>query len=120
MALNSFDLETTRHLALSLLAASGAALFTALNLIAAAFGGGDRVYAAGISDAVWPLGLSAAFGLFGVICAELAGHSGVPDSGHPHPKRNYLQTAFALIAVPGLGFLLYGSFILLTNATVEG
>lgn len=117
--MNSFDVSTTRRLAIGLMAIAGSLLFAALNLLGAGISAGDKGYAAGISGAVAPLGLSAATGFIAFICAELADHPATPAEGHPHSKRNYVQTAFALLAVSGLGSLVWGWFVLLTNANVR-
>lgn len=41
-----------------------------------------------------------------------------PTNGHPHSVPNYLQTAFALVLVGGVGLLLYGGFWLMVAASV--
>ena len=119
MALNSFDISTTRRLAIGLLSASGALLFSALNLVGAGLSAGDKEYAAGISAAVGPLSISVCNGLLALICAEIAAHKTTPAEGHPHSKRNYLEAAFVLLSVTGLGYLIFGGFKLISAATVE-
>src|ERR1051325_8068156 len=116
---NAFDMATPRRLALGLMAAGGAFLFAALHLIGAGISGGNKEYAAKISASVWPLAQSMLFGLMALISTELAAHPSTPRRGHPHSKPNYLQTAFALIAAAGLGYFLYGAWLLLENATVK-
>ena len=119
MALRSFDISTTRRLAISLLSASGALLFSALNLVGAGISAGDKEYAAGISAAVSPLSVSACSGLMALICAEIAAHKDTPAEGHPHSKRNYLESAFVGLSILGLGYLVFGGFKLISAATVE-
>lgn len=118
--MNAFNVETTRQLSLGLLAASGALLFTALNLVGAGISGGDTVFASKVSSSTWPLASSALASLIALICAEIAGHENTPEKGHPHSRPNYLQTAFALLVVSGLGQLLYGAWMLLSAASVSG
>lgn len=116
--MNSFNIETTRRLAIGLIAASGALLFAALNLVGAGISGGDTAFAASVSNSIWPLGYSTASAFIALLFAEIADHEATPVTGHPHSKSNYLQTAFVLLAVNGLGWLIYGSARLLSAATI--
>lgn len=118
MAPSIIDVGTARRLSISLLAASGALLFAGLNLIGAGVAAGDRAFAAGISEAVSPLSFTLSIGLIAFIMAEIAGNESTPDEGHPHSKRNYLQTVFALLVVAGLGGLIFSSFKLIAAATI--
>lgn len=118
--MNAFDIETTRRLSLGLLAASGALLFTALNLVGAGVSSDNIEFASRVSSSTWPLASSALASLIALICTEVAGHENTPDKGHPHSRPNYLQTAFALLVVSGLGQLLYGTWTLLSAASVSG
>lgn len=118
MALNVFDVPTTRRLSLGLLGASGALLLAALNLVGSGISADDRAFVVEISRSITPLALSAATGLVSLIFAEIAAHPSTPSKGHPHSAANYLQTAFAMISVGGLGALLYGGYRLVSAATI--
>jgi hypothetical protein len=118
MAINVFDVATTRRLSIGLMGAAGALLFSALNLVGVGISVGDRDYATNISQSVTPLAIGATIGLVTLILAEIAAHPNTPPKGRLHGKDNYLQSAFALLAVVGLGHLLYGGYKLISAATV--
>ncbi|MBX9462816.1 MAG: hypothetical protein KL840_07555 [Aquamicrobium sp.] len=115
--MNSFDVGTTRRMSLGLLAALGAILFAALNLIAAGIAASNLAFAAQVSKAIWPLAYSSLFSLLATIFAEIAAHRSTLKRGHPHSKANYLQSAFAFIGVNGLGGLLVGTFLMIQAVT---
>lgn len=114
----SFNPETTRRLAISLFAAAGALLLSALSLVGTGVSAGNMAYAAAVSGALWPLAMSACSGLLSLIFAEIAQHESTPEEGHPHSKRNYLESALVITGVLGLGQLIYGAFKLLIGAGV--
>jgi hypothetical protein len=117
MALNTFDVETGRRLSLALISAAGAFLFAAFQLVGTGIEAGDRAYAAGFNESIRALLVCLAIGFLGFVCSELAGHPAVPEQGHPHSKRNYRETAFALICGAGLLFLV-GGVIAFVNAAM--
>ncbi len=119
MALNSFDIETTLRISVGLLAAAGAMLFAALNLVGAGVSASNIAFAESISGALIPLTYSAAFSLLSLIFTEVAAHPSTPTEGHPHSKSNYLQSAFVFIALNGLGGLLWGTVKLIDAASVR-
>ena len=119
MALNYFNVRTTRRLSIGLLAAAGALLFAALDLVGVGISANDKTYAAKISASVSPLAFSALAALIALIAAEVAEHPDTPSEGHPHSKSNYLQTAFAMLLVLGLGNLIWGGYILISAAVVQ-
>ncbi len=115
---NSVDADTTRRVSVGLLTVSGALLLAALGLVGAGVSGADQAYAARVSSCLQPLAFSGLFSMIGFVCAEIAADSRTPTTGHPHSVPNYLQTAFALVLVGGVGFLLYGGFWLMVAASV--
>jgi len=102
-----------------LLVAAGALLFAALDLVGVGLSIDDRMYAAKISKSLAPLAASALAGLMALIWAEIAAHPETPPEGHPHSTSNYLQSAFAMLIVFGLGGLLFGAYRLISAATIE-
>lgn len=119
MPLNSFDAQTTRRLAIGLTSAAGALLITTLNLIGIAFSADKTAYAAEISESLSGLIVAVGIGLIALIMAEIAEHPDTPIEGHPHSKGNYLQSAFALLGVTGLGGLFYGGFKLISAVSIQ-
>lgn len=117
--MNSLDVETTRRLSIGLMAVSGGLLFSALNLIGAGVSGNNLAFAAGVSRSLSPLVLSAGVGLIALFWAEMAAHPSTPQTGHPHSVNNYLQSAFAILVVTGLGALVYGVVVLVSAATIK-
>jgi len=113
MVINEFSVETTRRLSVGLLSLAGALLLSSLDIVSGASSSGNMELAASVSGAIQPLVWSAAFAILAFICAELATHKETPETGHPHSKRNYLQTAFAYIAGGGLVWLCWGAFTLI-------
>jgi hypothetical protein len=101
------------------MAAGGALLFSAFNLIGAGISAKDKIFAAGISESSMPLTVSIGSGLIALVFAEIAAHKSTPKKGHPHSVQNYLQSAFVLISVQGLGWLVYGFVKLISAATVR-
>jgi hypothetical protein len=75
-------------------------------------------YAAKVSEALWPLVSGAMSGVVSLLFVEIAAHESTPEKGHPHSKRNYLESAFVILAVFGLGQLMFGAFKLLIGAAV--
>ncbi len=118
MAINMFDAKTTQRLSVALLAAAGALTFNAFQLIAAGLGTNDKVYAAGVSNALAPLEWSLGFGVAAFILAQIAGDERVPKEGRFWSTRNLLQTAFVYICVAGLGGLVIGAYMLFSAARV--
>src|SRR5262249_4704312 len=59
----SFDIEITRRLSVSLFAAAGALLLSTLSLVGTGVSAGNMSYAAGVSEALWPLAIGAVSGL---------------------------------------------------------
>ncbi len=114
MALNTFDVPTTRRLSIGIMSVSGALLFATLNLIGVGIAAGDSELVEELSIPKVFLAVSAFFGLLSFICAELAAHESTPAVGHPHSKRNYLESAFAYLAVCALIPLLVGGLMLIT------
>lgn len=112
------DADTLHRVSVALLSISGGLLFAAMQLIGAGISASDQFYAAGVSQALSPLGQSAAVGVVAFICAELASSPSTPEHGHPHSKANYLQTGAVLICVYGLFTLAWGGYLLLSNAVV--
>ena len=115
----SFDVQTTRRLSLGLLAVSGGLLFATFDLIGAGISAGDKQYAAAVSRAVGPLSQCALMALIIFAFAEIAAHPSTPEVGHPHSKRNYLETAAALGVVYGVFTLLWGGYTLIGAASVK-
>jgi hypothetical protein len=87
----SFDVQTTRRLAVGLLAVSGGLLFSTFDLIGVGISAGDMEYAAAVSRAVGPLSQCTLIALITFAFAEIAAHPSTPELGHPHSKRNYLE-----------------------------
>ncbi|MDN2565371.1 hypothetical protein N1F89_03985 [Aquibium sp. A9E412] len=112
------DAANTRRLAIGLLTAAGALLFAALQLVGAGVSAGNLEYAAGVSRALSPLAASGLAGIIALVFAEIADYPGTPEDGHPHGRINYLQSAFVVIGVWGLGTLIWGGVELLVNAMV--
>jgi formate/nitrite transporter FocA (FNT family) len=83
MALTKFGSIAKRRLALGLLAASAAVLFTAVNFVASAFVGEKQMFAESISKSIWPLCFSSFFSILALCMAELAAHPSAPKAGHP-------------------------------------
>ena len=108
MAFNKLNIETTRRLSTGLLAINGALLLTALNIIGSAVVADQADYAKAISEPV-PLLLSSSLAAgLAFLFAEMAGRRETPDEGHPHSKRNYLESAFTILVVSGLLPALWG------------
>ena len=114
MAFDQFDVSTTRRLALGLFATSGAILLTSINLAGSAIVGGNADFASKVILSIWPLAMCAFFSLISFIFAELAAHPKTPETGHPHSKPNYLQSAFVFLTTLCLTSLLYGTYKLIT------
>ncbi len=108
MALNSFNEKVTKRLSTGILAINGAMLFTNLNLIGSATVAGKIEYAKAISDPVGKLVLSSIFSILAFIFAEIAERPDTPAEGHPHSKRNYLESAFALLFITGMILIFIG------------
>lgn len=115
---NSLNLTATRRLSVALLTVSGALLLTALNLVAAGISAGDRQYAQGVSQSLAFLLISCGAGVVSFLCAELASDRRTPKTGHPHSVANYLQTAFAILVMVGMVFLVLGTLTLVSKAGV--
>ena len=113
MPLNQVDAPTTRRFALTLLAATGALLFKAIDLVGAANIAGQTAYAEQIAESLSPLSYGFGYGLIALVFVELAAHPSTPATGHPHSVSNYLQSAFALIVVAGLVLLVFGAIVLI-------
>jgi hypothetical protein len=116
--INSFDAPTTRRLAGGLVASGGALLLACFGLIGAGVSGGDKAYASGVSGALLPLVLGLLFGIAALVCVELAEHPLTPESGHPHSRPNYLQTAFVFVVLSAPFQLGWGLITLLIHAAV--
>ena len=112
-------LPWNRRLAIGIMASAGSLLFSALNLIGAAISAHDMAFAKGVSGALLPLSTAACFGLIGFVYAELAAHPFVRrrDGGF-FSRKNLLEQAFPMVAVLGLGYLLFGGWRLIGAAMV--
>ncbi len=119
MALNFVDADTGRRLAIALMSASGAFMFAGFQLIGSALEADKLEYASGLAPSMRVLMMALGSGLAAFVCAELAAHPAVPEEGHPHSKRNYRETAFAIIAIGGILTLATGVVMFVSAATTE-
>ena len=112
MAINSLDVASTRRISLGLFAAAGALFLTAVNLAGSATISGNTALTSELAKCTPSLATALLASLVAFVWAELAGHPETPKSGHPHSRENYLQSAFALLIVVGLGSLCVGGYLL--------
>ena len=113
MAINKFDIATTRRLSIGLMVSTSTFLFAAFNLIGAGISANQHIFVLNIKNCVIPLSSGLLWGFISYIFVEISAHKDVPKNGHPHSKINYLESAFVFISILGLGSLLKGVYILI-------
>lgn len=114
---NEFDAASLRRLSIGLLSASGVLLIASLGLIGAGVSAKNLDYARQVAVPLWPFAYSGASAIISLIWAEFADHPDTPAEGRGHSKRNYRQSATALLMTSGLIGFVIGAWLLLDRAT---
>lgn len=111
-------IQRARRLSIGLMTVAGALMFTAINVVTSTAGGPAEYFAVKAATSIPPLGYAALTGLIGFFLSEVADLDSTPEEGHPHSKRNYVETIMTMIGLTGFLALLYGGARLVGSVAV--